>query len=68
MLLGENTLRGRTSEQMADCDELFRQAILTSREELRFKTNPETLLTVVSLLIPGKMDLGQQSGHLVQCF
>lgn len=41
MILGENVLRPLTSEQMADWDELFGEAILTSREEFWFKTNPE---------------------------
>lgn len=41
MILGENVLRPLTSEQMADWDELFGEAILTSREEFGFQTNPE---------------------------
>lgn len=41
MLLEENMVRAPTSEQMADEDELIREAVLTSREGLGLRTNPE---------------------------
>lgn len=64
MFSGENVLRAPTSEQMADWDELFREALLTSREELRFTTNLEAFLTVVSLLILGRQTWNGKGGAL----
>lgn len=49
VLLGDNVVRALTSEQMT----AWAEAVLTSREERGFETNPEAFCSQISLLISG---------------